>query len=155
MERSSSPDQDPEQKDSPEAPRRPPGFDDVTMIRDLNQGVLSIADAAHAGSTPLAETQPGSTAGAQAAEADGPPAPTTATAPVGSPPASNLLNAFVAIHHDALGQTTPREKSLWGREKRERRRAGLLCILLLSGRPWSILKGTLVGSSISSGRTTS
>ena len=85
MERSSSPGQDPEQKDSPEAPRRPPDFDDVTMIRDVNQGVLSIADAARAGSTPLAETQRGSTAGTQAAEENGSPAQTPMT-PVDSPP---------------------------------------------------------------------
>ena len=38
--------------------------------------------------------------------------------------------------------------SRWGRER-------VCSVLLLSGRPWSKLKGTLVGSSISSGRTTS
>ena len=38
--------------------------------------------------------------------------------------------------------------SRWGRER-------VCSVLLLSGRPWSKLKGALVGSSISSGRTTS
>ena len=53
------------------------------------------------------------------------------------------------------GSRLGRRRSPYGGERKGKKSGFALYILLLSGRPWSILKGTLVGSSISSGRTTS